>query len=123
MKIRNLIPGEALPKQLQTGYERTQMPEWIWVVEREEKPVGILIAAPAHLMVILLRIISTPEAQGTDIRALLIHAFRESRRRGYKGYTTWLDPTKAPENAFIGIIRAIGGFQMLNPQVACFGAF
>jgi hypothetical protein len=97
------------------------MPEWIWVVERDGKPVGILVTSPAHIVVILLRIVMSPEAEGTDARALILGAFREIKERGYKGYTTWLDPTKEPENAFIRIIRAIGGFQLLNPQIVCCG--
>lgn len=123
MKVRTLERGEVLPAALQTGYEKTEQPDWIWVVERDGKPVAVLVTSPAHIMVILIRILATPEAQGADVRSLLLHAFREMRARGYKGYTTWLDPTKAPENAFIRIIRAIGGFQLLNPQVVCCGAF
>jgi len=121
--VRNLIPGEALPKELQTGYEQTPMPEWIWVVERDGKPVGVLVTSPAHLVVILMRLSTTSDAEGTDARTLLIGAFREMKARGYKGYTTWLDPTREPENAFIRIIRAIGGYQLLCPQVACCGGF
>jgi len=121
LNVRNLIPGETLPQELRTGYEATTTPEWIFIVEREGKPVGILITAPAHIVIILLRIVMAPEAQWSDARALILVAFRESKKRGYKGYTTWLDPTKEPENAFIRIIRAIGGFQLLDPQVACCG--
>lgn len=121
MNVRNLIPRERLPKELRTGYEATAMPEWIWIAERNGYPVGILVAAPAHGVVILMRLATTPDAEGTDVRTLLVAAFREMKMRGYRGYTTWLDPTKEPENAFIRIIRAIGGFQLLNPQVACCG--
>lgn len=121
VKIRNLIPGEPLAGRLKTGYEETPMPEWIWVAERDGKAVAILITAPAHIMVILLRILSTPEAEGTDVRALLLHAFAEFKSRGYRGYVTWIDPTASPENAFIGIIEAIGGVKLPNPQVVCCG--
>lgn len=124
MVVRNLKPDDVLPDLLKTGFElaKTCAHEWIWVVERDGKIVCLLVTAPAHVMVILLRLLSTPEAEGTDVRALLLHTFREIKERGYKGYSTWLDPTKEPENAFIGIIRAIGGVQLMNPQVACCGA-
>jgi hypothetical protein len=123
MEVRNLKLDDVVPDELKLGFENAPQTayEWIWVVERDGKIVAMLVTAPAHLVVILLRIKATREAEGLDVRALMIHAFRAFKTRGYKGYLTWLDPTKAPENAFIGIIRAMEGTQLLDPQVACCG--
>lgn len=122
MIVRNLIPGETLPEELRTGYELGKCdPNWIWVVERNGEAVALLVAAPAHVIAILIRVVNTKKCRGTDIRALILGAFRDIKERGYNGYTVWLDPTKEPENRFIAIIRAIGGFQLLNPQVVCCG--
>lgn len=122
MIVRNFILGEKLPEQLKTGFEMGKCdPDWIWVVERDGELVGLLVAAPAHVMAILIRLVNTKNARGSDIRALILGVFREIKKRGYMGYTVWLDPTKEPENRFIGIIRAIGGFQLLNPQIVCCG--
>jgi len=121
LKIRNLVVGEELPPRLKTGFEATQMPEWIWIAERDGKPVGSLITAPAHIIIILLRLCMTEDAQPTDVRALLLRAIRESKIRGYKGYLSYLDPELPHEKALMSIIEMSHGFSFKKPQVACFG--
>jgi len=121
LKIRNLVMGEDLPERLRSGYESTSMPEWIWVAERDGKVTAILVTAPAHILVILMRVCSIAGANPMDVRALLVNAMAEIRERGYKGYVTWVDPTVETENALMGIIKASGGGQLVNPQVACYG--
>jgi hypothetical protein len=123
LKIRNLVLGEELPERLRTGYETGQCDDrWIWVAERDGKPVAILVTAPAHIVVILVRIVATEDALSTDVGALILKARREVRKRGYKGYVVWVDPTRETESSMIGIIRKTGGFQMPDVQVACGGA-
>jgi hypothetical protein len=59
MIVRNYKLGEELPEQLKTGFEGGNcMPEWYWVVERDGRIVASLIAAPAHIVVILLRLVA-----------------------------------------------------------------
>jgi hypothetical protein len=116
-----MIAGETLPDELKTGFEVGNMPEWIWVAEREGKLVAMLIAAPAHIVAILLRILSTPDAELTDVRALLANAVRDMRERGFKGYVTWLNPERSNEAALLSIIQHTGGLKFSEPQVFCFG--
>jgi hypothetical protein len=119
--IRNLVKGEELPEELKTGFEHGSMPSWIWVAEREGKIVGLVIAAPAHIVAILLRLVSTPEAHPTDVRALLIQVMHDIKERGFKGYITWLDPTREIENSLLSIVEMAGGVKFPNQQVMVFG--
>jgi len=91
------------------------------VVEREGKIVASLIAAPAHIVVILLRLMATPDAYPLDVRALLLKSTADIKARGYNGYMVWADPTRPPEKALIDIVKAAGGFELPNRQVACAG--
>jgi hypothetical protein len=125
MNVRNLILGEEIPALLKTGFEEGSAtdPQWIWVVEREGKIVASLIAAPAHIVVILLRLLAAPEAHPFDVRALLLCAIAEMKERGYKGFMTWADPTRPTEKALIDLVIANDGVQLPNVQVACAGRF
>jgi hypothetical protein len=119
--IRNIVPGEALPPEFKTGFETGSMPEWIWLAERDGKVVGMLVAAPAHIVVILLRLISTPEAHPNDVRTLLIRVMHDIKERGFKAYVTWLDPTREIENSLLEIVELSGGVKFPNQQVMVFG--
>ena len=125
MKVRNLILGEELPDRLKTGFEtgRSTAAEWIWVVERDGKIVASLITSPAHIVVIFLRLLATPEAHPMDVRALLLCATAEMKERGYYGFMVWADPTRPTEKSLIDMVIATGGVQLPNVQVACAGRF
>jgi hypothetical protein len=124
LKIRNFILGEELPDSLKTGFESGKATDasWIWVVERDGKIVASLIAAPAHIVVILLRLLATPDAHPLDVRALLLTVMAAIKERGYVGYLVWADPTRESEKTLIDIIEAAGGGKYPKMQVACYGA-
>jgi hypothetical protein len=120
--VRNFILGEELPDMLKTGFEGGKCdPAWIWVVERDGKIVASLITAPAHIVVILLRILATPEAHSLDVRALLVHATVEIKARGYNGYLVWADPERPNEKSLIDIVLSAGGVKLPGTQIACAG--
>jgi hypothetical protein len=123
MEVRNYKIGEDLPEQLRTGFESGKCtdPAWIWVVERDGRIVASLIACPAHIVVILLRIVATPDAHPLDVRALLLKATLDIKARGYNGYMVWADPNRQNEKSLIDIVLASGGVQLPGTQVACAG--
>lgn len=120
VKIRNLIPGEPLAGRLKTGYEETKMPEWIWVAERDGKAVAALVAAPAHVVVILIHLVSE-DAEPMDVRALLVQVMKDIKERGYRGYITWVDPLAARDKALMHIIEAAGGGYLPINMLPCYG--
>lgn len=123
LKIRNFVKGEELPDSLKVGFENGNQPDWIWVAERDCKIVAILIAAPAHIVAILLRLASTEDAESTDVRVLLVNAVKEIKARGFEGYVTWLNPEGSVEKKLHDIIMAGGGIQLPQPMFFCLGRF
>jgi hypothetical protein len=123
MKVRNFILGEALPEMLKTGFEAGACTDssWIWVVERDGQIVASLITCPAHIVVILLRLVATPDAHPLDVRALLLHAIVDIKARGYNGYLVWADPERPNEKSLIDIVISSGGIKLPGTQVACAG--
>jgi len=66
-----------------TDQIRTRMAEGpVWVAERDGKVTAILVTAPAHILVILMRVCSIAGANPMDVRALLVNAMAEIRERG-----------------------------------------
>lgn len=123
LKIRNFVKGEALPEALTVGFEKGNQPDWIWVAERDCKIVAILIAAPAHIVAILLRLASTDDAHPMDVRVLLVNAVKDIKERGFEGYVTWLSPESGTEKKLYDIIMAGGGIQLPQPAFFCVGRF
>lgn len=123
LKIRNFVKGEELPAELSSGFEKGNQPEWIWVAERDSKIVAILVAAPAHIVAILLRLASTDDAEPMDVRVLLVNAVKDIKDRGFEGYVTWLSPDTGVEKKLYEIIMAGGGIQLPQPMFFCAGRF
>lgn len=121
--IRNLILGEELPEMLRTGFESAKQtdPSWIWIAERDGEKVGIFVAAPAHLAVILMRIAFTDRAHPDDARQMLNAVFDSVKGRGYLGYIVWLNPINRAEKALMSIVKAFGGMQLPELQVVYAG--
>jgi hypothetical protein len=124
MLVRNLILGEELPAQLRTGYEQCQCdPKWIWIVECNEKPVGILVTAPAHIAVILLRIVMVEGAPSHAAGRLLTSAFRQMNERGYRGYMVWFGEGTHVESQLLKMVEATGGGVLERSMALCYGLF
>lgn len=123
MNVRTLRKGESLPEDLKTGIDSfpTSDPNWIFVVERDSMPVGVLVVAPAHAFVIFLRLVMSPLANPIDIRTLLVDSAAICKERGFTGYVTWLDPNREAEQGLLGILVASGGMSLSSTQVLCAG--
>lgn len=123
IKVRNFVKGEELPETLRTGYESAPNADtdWIWVAEHEGRITAIFVTAPAHLAVLFIRLISTPDAHTNDVRAILVYACAVMKERGFQAYFTWLDPTKDVEKTLMDIFIQAGGTRFPNEQALCAG--
>lgn len=122
MIVRTLRKGEQLPEGLRTGYEGVKCdPDWIFLVERDGKPVSVLVAAPVHIVVLLVRLVSSPQAGVNDVRSLLLYFVQCVKERGYSGYITYLGLHLQQERTLAEIIKATGGTQIEEPQYLCLG--
>jgi len=84
MDIRHPRKGDILPLPLE--FTGNFDPDWIWQMGN-----AILVCAPAHDTVLLLRLVrfgDMPSPLWTH--RLLQHVLRECRERGFQRYMTWL---------------------------------
>lgn len=124
MLVRNLKLGEELPEVLRTGFEQGKCdPSWIWVIEYNEKAVGILVTSPAHIAVILLRLVISEGAPSSAAATLLTTAFKEMHERGYRGYMVWFGAGTVVENQLLHLVEASGGGVLERDMSLCYGLF
>lgn len=92
MKIRQMRKREVLP--IKTGMEPLELDhEWVWVAEddRTGVVVGVLILAPCHGSIFVVRVVAGPDAPVTWLRRILTHAGRAVLERGYKVAFTYFN--------------------------------
>lgn len=87
----DMVSAELLDKWALLPLDR----KWVWVVEHEDAIKAVLIAAPMHGMVFLLRIGANEDAPGTWLLTLLRTVMAECKERGYIAMMTYL--TMRPE--------------------------
>lgn len=120
--VRTLRPNEAMPQHLGTGFEQMAvMNEFVWVAEKEKKIVGILMAAPCHGVVFLVRLRTAEDAPTMTVALLFRKCVKDCLARGLKGYFTYVDPNLEMERRFIPICRKAGGTQIMSVQVGLVG--
>lgn len=114
MEVRRRYPGEDLPAELMNGIEAFYIvEEWQWVVEYEGKIVAQVLTAPAHGLLILLRIMSLPEAPPSWPVLALRRILADARERGLIGYLTLLEDARPNETRLMRLVQRSGG--MLRP--------
>jgi len=94
-------------------------PAWLWLAERDSKPVAILLANPiasverGGLALWVEELYVVPEARrGGVARALLARLIEEARRRGVRAIELEVVPTQA---AALALYRGLG-FEELHRQ-------
>jgi hypothetical protein len=120
---RTLREGEPIPEGFNTGFERMPfMPEWIWIVEQDKTPAGVLIAAPMHGLIYLMRFCVKPGSDKTVALVLLRAMLKDTKARGFRGYIAHIDPTNSEENVLIPLCRKAGGAPLPLPQTMLVGS-
>ena len=97
--------------------------EWCWVVEHEDKTIALIVCSFAHGMLVLWRILATPDAKRVCrswfFRALPI-VLDNARQRGCVGYLTMLEDHHPACVKLARIVARTGG--VLIPFVGTLGA-
>ena len=84
-----------MPEGFSTGYENMPLQtDWVWVAEKDGKPEGVLMVAPCHGLIYMMRLCAKEDASPMVAVCLLRACMRESKRRGFRGFFTHIDPTK-----------------------------
>jgi len=123
MKIRTLREDETFPQHLGTGFESMPvMKSYCWIAEHEGRIVGILMAAPCHGLVYIVRL-RVEEMAPTITAALLFRNFiRDVKQMGFVGYFTHVDPSRESERSMIPICRKAKGLQIAMMQIPLAGS-
>lgn len=107
---RQLYPGEVIPSWLNTGFERARLNSaWIWCIGEFNRARVVLIGAPAHNMVIFLRLCAKPGIASSDLLKVLRWALKDCHRRGHEVYMVGIDNNDPAAAALISIITRAGG--------------
>jgi hypothetical protein len=123
MKVRTLNTGEAMPAGMNTGYE--QMPlqtDWVWVAEEDGTPLGVVLAAPCHGLVYIMRLCVREGVNPHTALALLRACMKDAQDRGFRGFFFHVDPTSEVDRHILVICRKVGVKPMTIPQVLLVGS-
>ena len=100
MQIRHPREGDVLPLPMMF---QSFDPDWIWLMGN-----AILVAAPAHDTVMLIRLVRFGDMPPTWINRMLKQAIKESRDRGFRRYMTWLSSDNEEEKKLKTIAQRYG---------------
>jgi hypothetical protein len=120
LQVRHPYVGEV-PAELLVGFEARMIdPEWQWVLVHEGKVVVQMLCAPAHGMLMILRLTALPEApHGWGVR-FFRYVLKEAQERGLIGYETFLSDENEAEQRLMTIIQRAGGWLIPSSGVwAC----
>jgi hypothetical protein len=83
--IRHLLPYDCLDEAVWSGLTDRVDPEWAWVeVDEEDAIQRVLLAAPLHGIVMLVRLWAAPGANKHGLRRFLHEAAAEWIADGYR---------------------------------------
>lgn len=102
MEIKHPRAGDVLPIPLE--FQKFD-PDWVWIMGN-----AILIAAPAHDMILLLRLVKWGEMPNLWLHRLFQHVLKEVKARGYRGYMAWLANDVAEEKKLLEIAHRAGAY-------------
>lgn len=123
MKVRTLREDEAMPQHLGTGFEAMPvMKAFCWVAEEPEKIIGMLMAAPCHGLIFFVRLRILKGSPAITAHLLFRTALNDCKKRGFKGYFTYIDEASAIERSFIPICERAGGFRVSATQIGLVGS-
>ena len=117
IEVRLRYPGEEIPAELMTGLEAFAIVEdWQWLVIHENKIVAQVLTAPAHGLLIFLRMMSLAEAPPLWMLLALRRILADARERGLFGYVALLEDFRPSEAKLMrlaqrstGMLRAFSG--------------
>jgi hypothetical protein len=122
MNVRTLRADETFPVGFETGFEEMPvMKNWVWIAEEDGEVAGVLIGAPMHGIVYVLRLCTRAGAPGSTAFLLLRHFMRDCAARGIKGYILHIDPTLETMRRLIPLCKRAGGVQLNMPQIMLAG--
>lgn len=123
MNVRTLMASDDFPEGFSTGYEQMPvMKSWVWVAEEDNEVVGVLLAAPMHGLVYLMRICIHDGAKPTTAFLLLRTCMRDAVKRGFKGFFMHINPTEKIGTRMMKLVKRAKGIAMPAPNMMLVGS-
>ncbi|SRR5713226_6799215 len=112
-----------MPQHLDTGFENMPvMNDFVWVAEQDGKVIGTLMASPCHGLIFLARLRVDKSAPISTVTFLFRKCIKDCLDRGFKGYFTFIDPSREIERRMLPICVKAGGLQIQAVQVGLVGS-
>ena len=122
LTIRTLREEEPMPQHLGTGFEGMPvMKSFCWVAEKDGRIVGMLMAAPCHGLLYIVRV-RVEDGFPSAAALLFRHCMRDAKEMGFLGYFSHVDPSRESEAAMIPICIRAGGTQVTMLMVPLVGS-
>jgi hypothetical protein len=89
-KARLMRSGEVIPPELEAAFDLTGQLDsnWVWVLDTDGIIKGVLIASPAHGVVMIWQISIAKDASNLALARLLRRFLADCRTRGMRGLLT-----------------------------------
>jgi hypothetical protein len=118
LRVRTLDRDEPLPNLSHNFKPGTVLPQhnWIWIVERDSKPIVMLITAPAQTCVFLMSL-AAADSLGDNSQALMIlfrSALADMLKRGYMAFWVNLEPARALESKLLSIVKRLPNVKLIE---------
>lgn len=115
--VRALDKGEHVPqfdKGSGIGNGYLVQRDWIWVAfaKADDKPLGLLAAAPVHGIAMLLRVYAINRKAKSITPGLLRKSLEDMAKRGYSRYMVCLGLQKPNERKLLAIAKKAGATQV-----------
>jgi hypothetical protein len=110
-RARLMRSGEVIPPSLEAGFDILNQldPDWVWVLDVDGTIKGILVASPCHGAAMIWRIVVAPGSSQAALLRLLRAFLRDCRKRGLRGYLTFISLSREPEKRLAAILEHSGG--------------
>ena len=112
-----------MPEGFYTGFEKMPLQEdWVWVAERDGAPQGVLMAAPCHGLIYMMRLCVKEGAPAITAFRLLRACMRDTKARGFKGFFMHIDPTSEKDIKVWPACKKSGALALPLPQQMIVGS-
>lgn len=123
MNVRNLRFNEPMPEGMATGFEGMPLQhEWVWAAEEDGIATGVVMAAPCHGLVYVMRLCVPKGANPQTAMALLRACMRDSENRGFRGFFFHIDPTVEIDRRIMILCGKMGIRPLTMPQCLIVGS-
>lgn len=109
-----------LPPELRDFQFPLPSPDWTWIVEHHNSPIGLILTSPVGSILLIWRVLATSSARRVSnwLLATLPAILENARLRGCVGYGAFFHDDKPVEAHLARIFQRAGGH--LEPFVGSF---